>query len=285
MATDVRNLPAFLSDDANFRTWAQGIAAQIAAMGLVKTADTGQINLTTAVLPAVNAFTGYEVYRFADALQATAPVFIKVEYGVGGSVDMPSLAITVGTATNGAGVLSGQVGARRVMLPGSSKTAGAVLPSYCSGNTSRLSLVTNLDAVNYPYHMGAFVERPKDGAGADQADSIMTLFGYGYGTSYGQVIPFAGSVPAADSNGPSVPPPRSGKSVGGGNVALAPHFIWTGGKLLYASLLSYREVDIPELATFAVTYLGAARTYLPLGDGTTSPEAGDSPLRVAMPWE
>lgn len=284
MATDVRNLPAFLSGDADFRTWAQGIAAQIAAMGLVKTADTGQINLATVLRPAANAFAGYEVYRFADALQATAPVFIKVEYGVGGSVDMPNLAVTVGTATNGAGVLTGQVGARRVLTPGTSKTAGAVLPSYCSGSTSRLSLATNLDASNYPFHMSSFVERPKDGAGANQADSIMALFGCSYGTIAHQIIPFVGTIPGV-SSGPSVPPIRSGKSAGGSDVALAPHFIWTGGKLLYASLLSYREVDIPELATFAVTYLGAARTYLPLGDGTNGEEAGENVLRVAMPWE
>jgi hypothetical protein len=36
--------------------WGSGIAAQIAAMGLVQTSDTGQINWATVTRPAINTF-------------------------------------------------------------------------------------------------------------------------------------------------------------------------------------------------------------------------------------
>ena len=51
MTTDLRQLPAYLSNDADFRTWGQGICAQLTAIGLVKTSDTGQINWATAIKP------------------------------------------------------------------------------------------------------------------------------------------------------------------------------------------------------------------------------------------
>src|SRR4051812_25718504 len=107
MAFDTRTLPAYLADDATFRTWAQGIHAQIVATGaLTQTADTGQVNLTTATRPLANAFAGYEIFAFNDALQATAPLYLKVEYGVGATQDRPSLRVSAGSSTNGAGTFA-----------------------------------------------------------------------------------------------------------------------------------------------------------------------------------
>src|SRR3954454_12687471 len=101
MPTDIRNLPAFISDDATFRTWGSGVAAQIAAMGLVQTSDTGQINWTTVTRLAINTSAGYEVWRFNDALQSTKPVFIRLDYGIAGVADRPRIIARVGTATDG----------------------------------------------------------------------------------------------------------------------------------------------------------------------------------------
>src|SRR4051812_38221933 len=100
MAKDQRNLQAFLADDATFRAWGSGIAAQIAAMGLVQTSDTGQINWTTVTRPGINVLAGYEMWRFADSLQATKPVFIRLDYGIAPVAnDRPRIVARVGTAT------------------------------------------------------------------------------------------------------------------------------------------------------------------------------------------
>jgi hypothetical protein len=100
--------------NATFRAWGSGISAALAAAGLVNTADTGQINWATVVLPGAGAAAGYEIWRFSDALQASAPVFIKLEYGssglINGTHSAPQMWITVGTATDGAGTIQAAVG-------------------------------------------------------------------------------------------------------------------------------------------------------------------------------
>lgn len=80
---------------------------------LVKTADTGQVNwATVTTVPGANVIRDYEVFRLNDALQATAPIFIRVDYvswpiGASNTDRYPKLQFTVGTATDGAGNLRG----------------------------------------------------------------------------------------------------------------------------------------------------------------------------------
>ena len=286
MATDQRNLPAHLSGDADFRTWAQGIAAQLAAVGLVKTGDTGQVDLTTAARPLANAFAGYEVYRFNDTLQATAPVFIKVEYGVGGTVTRPSLAMTVGTATNGAGVLGGQLGARFVAAPNAEKVAGEQLPSYCSGGPGRVALFTRVDPVSFTFSMGMIVERVRGADGVQVGDGVYTLLTYPYTFQY-QAIPSSGIMSPVETYAPALALDKGSLAARGSDIAFSAHVAFLG-KALYALPLTYRKVDVPQLATFQVTHLGALRTYLPLGEalysyGTT--QVAIPAYSLAMPWE
>lgn len=108
MATTTYSTPMNTSLDADFRAWTKDISDNLQALGLTKTTDTGQINFTTVLRPAVaNTAAGYEIYRFNDALQATAPVFFKIEYGIGSNANMPMMWVTVGTGTTGAGVING----------------------------------------------------------------------------------------------------------------------------------------------------------------------------------
>jgi hypothetical protein len=98
--------------DAEFRDWGSKLSDALAAVGMVKTADTGQIDWATVVKPAaISTYQGYEVWRFNDTLQATAPLFLKIEYGSGVSVaTRPGLRLQVGKGTNGAGTLTGAFG-------------------------------------------------------------------------------------------------------------------------------------------------------------------------------
>ena len=91
--------------DANFRLWGSGLSDAIQAVGLVKTSDTGQINWLTVTRPTTaNTMQGYEIFRFNDSLQGTAPIFIKLEYGSGNyGVATPAYKTTVGKGTDGAG--------------------------------------------------------------------------------------------------------------------------------------------------------------------------------------
>jgi hypothetical protein len=84
MSTDQRTLPGTFTLDSDFRSWGSGLSAQLAAIGLVKTSDTGQIDWTTVLKPTSSGqIRGFEIWRFNDALQATKPVFIRLDYGSG----------------------------------------------------------------------------------------------------------------------------------------------------------------------------------------------------------
>lgn len=267
MATDTRALPAFIGTDAEFRTWGSGLAAQLLAMGLVQTSDTGQINWTTVTRPAINTYGGYEIWRFADTLQATKPVFFKLEYGISSVADRPALRFTVGTGSNGTGTINGQIGTTWAGTIGASKTSGVTLNSYCSGSTSRLSLVTNLDPSSNTFAIRANIERPKSSSGVEQGDFIATLFATNNAGSQYQNIPFSGTVPTLYSAGSPNVGFSGTNTTAGTDVSLAPPVLVGNGKVLLGSWLVYKHVDIGELVTFTATHLGASHTFLPIGDG------------------
>lgn len=288
MATDLRNLPAYLGDDATFRSWGLGLAAQFAAIGLVQTADTGQINWATVARPAINTVAGYEIWRFNDALQATKPVYIRFEYAVGSNQDRPRLNAIVSTGTNGAGTSTGQVGVARNIPSSTSRSVGITYPSYCSGSSSRLNLCTNLDTTSTGYAMLHLIERTKQADGTETGDGIVA-FSQGASSSFFQILPFIGSPPSTGTANLALPLSTGNLSTFGVDVALSPTVCFLG-KSLFASWCCYIHTDIGELSTFTMQHLGATHTYLPLGDGipsgTTNHGGIASPTHsLAMLWE
>jgi hypothetical protein len=285
MATDLRNLPAFLADDATFRTWGGGISAQLAAVGLVQAADTGQINWATVARPAANGFAGYEIWRFSDSLQATFPVFIKLEYGTGSLADRPSLRVQTGSGTNGAGTLTGQVGIQRTPTA-ASKTAGIVLPSYCSGGPSRLNLVNNLDVAGSTFSMSIMIERTRNSAGAETSDGIVVFVNWSSQAGF-QAIPKIGTLPGGIGANNSFAPANGGLSSIGAKIAMGPTVAFLG-EAFYTTWCCYTHADLSELTSVPMTHLGAARTYMPMGDGIASGNMNISAApgtSMAMLWE
>jgi len=284
MATDIRSLPAYWNNDADFRTWGLGINAQFAAIGLIQAPDTGQINWTTVLRPAgSNVFAGYEIWRFNDSLQATKPVFIKIEYGSGNNAVRVGLAFTVATATNGAGTMTGQVGTRYQAQQGLDRTVGSVLNSYCSGSSSRLSFMNDFDPTSQIYELGILVERPRNAAGIEQTDYIVTKATH---SGAFQIIPYVGPVPTGGVSG-AIYPGASGMSVVGSDVALCPVLAFYG-RMLFCSWLIYRHVDIPELTPITANHLGASHTFMPMGDGadiSNMAASSDSGTSMAIRWE
>ena len=91
-----------------FRGWVQGIHKALEEVGLVQTSDTGQINTETVENPgSTNTEAGYEIWRFNDVRQATAPVYFKIAYGAGANVNRARLWVTVGTGSDGSGTITG----------------------------------------------------------------------------------------------------------------------------------------------------------------------------------
>ena len=101
-----------LMTDANFRAWGSAISSAFAAVGLVKTNDTGQINWTTVVRLA--GVTGYEIWRYPDS-----SVFFKIEYGMSNSGNGARIWLTAGQGSNGSGTITGTQSTRALFVGGS----------------------------------------------------------------------------------------------------------------------------------------------------------------------
>lgn len=121
-------LDNIIVSDAKFQAFVQGVEAALLASGFLEVApDTGQINPLTVARPAINTYAGFRIYRAKDAMAATKPHYIKVEYGVGSVVDRPRLQRTCSTSTNGAGTLTGQISSAANFSPSSTGSGNAVL--------------------------------------------------------------------------------------------------------------------------------------------------------------
>ena len=120
MATLTTSNAPYNSTNAIFQAWGSGIDGAFTTFGWIRTSDTGQINWTTVPFPTiVNTSQGYSIFRMSDSLQGTYPCYIKIEYGSYTAVLNPSLWITIGTGSDGAGNITGILKAR---LPSSSET-------------------------------------------------------------------------------------------------------------------------------------------------------------------
>lgn len=150
------------SSDANFRTWGSYIAARFAAVGLIQTADTGQINWATVTAPvAITTYQGYEIWRFNDSLQSTAPVYFKIRYGSStSSANNPGIEITFGTGSDGAGNLTGTLST--ACTAGMTAAAGACT-IFGSGDTNRFCMVAGVGIAAVGLYFG--FERTLDSSG------------------------------------------------------------------------------------------------------------------------
>jgi hypothetical protein len=172
---------------ANFRAWVQFIDdTLIVTGGWVNTADTGQMVIATAAAPVgANNKVGYRIYRMADALQATAPVFMRIDFGSNwNSQPCPGIWVTIGTGSNGAGVITGQVFTpiTSATLGAQSTSTGATSNSYGSADASRFTIALFIGSTP-GFNLIFGLERTKDSSGNDTAEGL--LYAQGGGSEFG----------------------------------------------------------------------------------------------------
>lgn len=295
MATDTRSIPQQnLSSDANFRAWGDAISKCLDAGGLNKSTDTGQIDWTTVTRPAAGAYGGYEIWKLAtDTKFNDLGLFIKIEYGCGSTQTWATIAVTVGTATDGAGTLTGTVGTRRELK--ATATSSAAFDAYCcSIDGTAIAILpfraTSAGNSNFTIH----VERLRDNNGAVTADGIYTMiqgpFTTGTNALYAEIIR-NGSVT------PNVIADRLGAFVNNntGNY-LTDYYMAThhpaDRHTLYNPCLAnlfYYHSDLTAGVNITVSRYGTNRTYKPLGQlpssGSYTAAFGHGNGGIAILWE
>jgi hypothetical protein len=285
------NVPQYLATDADFRTFVQATAAKLTACGLVQTADTGQIDPTAVLKPtAVNTAAGYQIWRFDDALQATRPIFVKLEYGVGAAVDRPSLWLTVGSGSNGSGTLTGVTSARTQLAWANSAASGALAPAYASGaagaggNGRAWFTLAGLEEAG-SRNAWALIARTLDAGGTPTGDGVVVVLANASTATQAVLIPGDGSAVRSllltGAFGFARQPDSMGKAVVGTDVGVDP-FVFFYGKPLYGLGVALLGGSVGSLGIFTATVLGAQHTFIVMS-AASAPFVGGG--CAALPWE
>ena len=258
-----------IADDAGFRAWGSALSAAFQALGLTLRGDAGTINWATVTKPSLtSAVAGFEVYAFADALQATAPIVVKVEYGTGNTATSKSLWITVGTGTDGAGNVAPMALIARTQLF-SSGTSAIVSPTYVAGDVHWLAFVVDANTSNASGFM-ALIERTHAASGADTPDGVIAC-GCGYYTQSRFVATgfrSPGEVWREATLGALLPSTGSGST--GAQTMVFPVFPAAGPFLNpFQNLLVMFANNLTAGVPLSVTHYGAAMTMLPFAQQLT----------------
>jgi len=117
--------PCYYQTDADFRAWGLAMSDAMTAIGMTKTADTGQIDWATVTKAGTSSVAGYEIRYMNDSLHSTCPIYFKVEWGTGTNSNRPSMFLTVGTGSDGSGTITGTVIQSRTAI-GNNTSSGVI---------------------------------------------------------------------------------------------------------------------------------------------------------------
>jgi hypothetical protein len=274
------------ANDANFRAWGSDLSAAFAEVGLVQTADTGQIDWATVTRPGISTAAGYEIWRYTDST-----VFMKIEYGTGTGAVTPGVWLTVGTGSNGSGTLTGTVSDRRSIYNNAS--------SMDAAGTSRQSFLVYKDGFfgfsGYRFAAGlgpwmyAAVAKTTNAAGVQDSRGV-TVY-------WRPVSANPPPVQALNFQTNTVLP----LDVTGGNFVVIPMAItssiigadtqcfihWTALPLVLPNpyMATVISAEVPAGSTFSTTLVGTTpRTYVAIDSSVYGSSIGTA-YRLAMLWE
>jgi len=271
MATAILNYTENMTGDARFRAFALTYSNAILALGFTRVVDAGQINFGTVLRPAVNVSAGYEMFIFQDVLQATFPIFMRVDYAIAAVATVPALWFTFGVAHDGAGGFVGVASTTQKCAPGTTITDTHVVTIYLSGSGTAGRLAVNgrwgsastALATNFYFS----VERTHDPAGADTGEGLLIIgtLTTCAATGWRQHV-YLPTGPGTVETTLGIMIPSVGTGASGTQVAVYPCFL-TKGIYLNPSLnlLGYVHANIAALTPIVVTIYGASHTYLPMG--------------------
>jgi hypothetical protein len=277
-----------------FRAWIQFIEDTLVTTGgWVVTSDTGQMTIASAAIPtAANQKIGYRIYRMADTLQATKPVFMRVDYGSGSATANPGLWLTIGEGSDGAGTITtirynggasasanvgtgGAIATGTFTSYGSASTGRAHIALFISSNGSRIfffSIERTKNADGTDNGTGLILQGSTIGVGVDFSRVILLANGTQPPVEVGMSYVLSGANPSAFGSdvGIGIPVPMIG-------VAQPPG----------VGITIVRASDFIAEAQFTMTLYGATRTYVQLNvlSAYHVPNLSDGTSRICMRYD
>jgi hypothetical protein len=178
------------ASDVMFRLAAQFFEDTLVTTGgWVVTADAGQTLPSALVAPtAINQPRGYRIYKMNDALQATFPIVMRVDYA--SSSNAPNafgVYLTFGTGSNGSGTITG-VALANLQVAQPQTTASFPMNNYASAAPNRFCFGCGVNNSSFTYFFVLTLERSKDASGNDSGDGLILVYGpAGSGNNYNQL--------------------------------------------------------------------------------------------------
>lgn len=281
--------------DATFREWGLELKTKLIAAGLTNTADTGQIDWTTVLRPGAGTNAGYEIYRFNDAMQGTAPIFIRIDYGTHTVATAPRMQITVGTATNGAGTLSGTaLTTARSIHNSSTQVTDTLRNSYVCYAAGFLGISWKVGASSTEAFFA--VCRTCDSSGTPDATGAMVVWGFGSTSTVTatQALRFAATAAAytartaVGETALGLSPQNPASSLVGSDPQVFLGWTITPRASPLFGLCGCLDTEVIAGNTFSVALVGSTpRTYIALSGtaGPFGPVSTATGPKYAMLWE
>lgn len=257
-----------------FRAWVQFIDDALlvhAGSGWVNTADTGQLTISGASAPgAANTKVGYRIYHMNDTLQATSPLFMRLDFGSGSATSTPGVWITLGTGSNGSGTITGVLfngGASATPNVTSGANGTNACDSYSSGDTNRIAVMQFVRASANDIMMFG-VERSKDTNGNDTAAGF--YIGYSDAANGLGVVGYVNATPGSQ---PAIERPNlvlSNSSAFGSDVGIGLIGYFNGIIQPYGlNFIFVNSTDFAAEASLTMSVYGTSHTFQ-LGNSGTS---------------
>ncbi len=282
MSTQQLQLVCDNSTLANFKQWAKPISDWFRTIGYTNTADTGQVNWSTIASVPTSGTYVYDIFQTNDSF---TQFFVRVDYGsVSGTA--PDVIITIGTATNGSGTITGSITTAQHTSPQTFTVPSTVTQYECdftgdSANSRIGAMYWRNATANRGQQLFA-IERSLNASGA-YTNTYVTLWtcGSNAGITGSQQTLYFGI-------GPSTLFPGDSQTGAGSNNAgwcslRIPTNITTANTVAFNGTIPFDTcaphvgfwdypctmvgagwgTDYAEGVTFTVTLYGSTRTYMP----------------------
>jgi hypothetical protein len=278
------------ASNTNFRAYGSAISNTFAKSGWLQANDAGQINWTTVVANGTSgSVMGTEIWHMGDALQNTAPVYVRIDYCTLVGVNYPGFNISVGKGTDGS--LNLLALASSVLTQRVTGASAVMTPAYMSGDPNRISIGL-FSGILSEQGILINIERTHSANGSDTADGVLAMI-TGTSTSQQYWNAVTGPGPLETTYGAFVP--TGGAAAGTGNAFhIYPNYF--DNNAVYLNPAKYFLLVVPNhvalAVPFTVTHYGAPHTYLPValqgsfrgnGGGTGEPAPGTMYSLIA--WE
>jgi hypothetical protein len=293
MTTAYTNTGWASGNDAEWRAWVTEFFDMIEDVGLVYVPTTGDLaDISTTSRPATTTTYYHRIYRFADALQATAPLFIKFEVGTGAAVANAGVRVSVGTDVTSAGVLQGGRVSTSVAWNRVPSGAGSPQVSRAAAGEGYFWIGFKLAPSNVQIGLGLF--RTFDGTGNPTAAGYAKY--YPNSASPFQMLtqlcifdgPVQSAVGATSSAFTCFLPSGYGSSVVGTDVQFWKHYQATPRVRCNPCVLTTYIIDTPEGTERSMLVAGSlVRNYMSVGyvmGGSAGANAGANHTLMLI-WE